>query len=409
MWYVYAALAGIAPQNTLPIQIDAGTNTPRLWGDDKYLGSKGGRVRGEAYNSFMETFVRAVADTWPHALLQFEDFGGDNAFALLDRYRDSLPSFNDDIQGTAAVVLSGLMTANRLGLVAKSLFGDFGSNKDPALSEYVQALTGNTYLFLGAGQAGVGIADLLVKAMVERESVSEQFARNRIWLMDKNGLITSDRTDLQGQPKARYAKARLMGMEDLKLTDLLEVVNVIRPSALIGVSTVGGAFTPAVLRAMAFHNIHPIIMPLSNPTSHSECTFEEAMEFTDGKVIFASGSPFPPLEWDGRIMTPGQANNCFVFPGVGLGVTLARASRVSEGMMLAAAEALSTVATKDERDHGSLYPMVTRARVASEAVAAAVAETAWKEGLATLPRPDGDMRALARAAMWMPRANVVMG
>ncbi|NOT09957.1 MAG: NAD-dependent malic enzyme, partial [Gemmatimonadales bacterium] len=288
---LYTACAGLAPAWCLPVTLDVGTDNPALLADPFYLGMAHRRVRGEAYLALLDEFVAAVEAEFPDALLQFEDFATENALGLLARYRDRLCSFNDDIQGTAAVALAGLYSAARL--------------------------TGTPFreqrlLFLGAGAAATGIADLAVGALV-REGLTEAEARRRCWFVDSKGLVTASRTDLADY-KRRYAH------DGSGAGSLLEAVRAIRPTALLGLSTQGGAFTPEVLAAMAEINRRPIVFALSNPTSRSECTALAAYRHTEGRAIFASGSPFDPVDLFGRRFVPGQGNNAYIFPGLGLGV-----------------------------------------------------------------------------------------
>jgi malate dehydrogenase (oxaloacetate-decarboxylating)(NADP+) len=320
----------------------------------------------------VDEFVAAADEVFPGVLLQFEDFATENALGLLARYRDRLCTFNDDVQGTAAVALAGLYSAARV-------------TGTP--------LRDQRLLFLGAGSAATGIADLAVRAMV-REGVPEAEARGRCWLVDSKGLVVADRTDLPPH-KRRYAHSHQ------PITSLLEAVRAIAPTALLGLSTQGGAFTPEVLGAMAELNRRPVIFALSNPTANSECTAEQAYRHTGGRAVFASGSPFDPVIVDGRRFVPGQGNNAYIFPGLGLGVLVSGARRVTDEMFQVAARALAETVPKPALDQGLLYPPLSDIRRVSRIIAVAVAEAAWAAGLAAVPRPADPEEAVA-ALMWEP-------
>jgi malate dehydrogenase (oxaloacetate-decarboxylating)(NADP+) len=370
---LYSACAGVHPSGCLPITLDVGTDNTALRADPLYIGLPHPRIRGDSYAELLDEFVAAVDEVFPGVLLQFEDFATDNALGLLARYRDRLCTFNDDVQGTAAVALAGLYSAARITGVP---------------------LSRQRILFLGAGSAATGIADLAVGAL-RAEGQSETEARERCWFFDSHGLVVRSRGDLT-EYKRPYA-------HDHPATgSLLEAITLLRPTALLGLSTQGGAFTEPVLRAMAEVNERPVIFALSNPTAKSECTAEEAYRHTDGRAVFASGSPFDPVVLGNRRFTPGQGNNAYIFPGLGLGVLVSRARRVSDSMFQAAARALATLVSQNSLDAGLLYPPLQEIRKVSEVIAQAVAEVAWQEGVAAVPRPP-DLSAAIRTAMWDPR------
>jgi len=369
---LYTACAGIHPARCLPVMLDVGTNNEALRADPLYIGLVQPRVRGDAYLELVEEFVRAVTEAFPGVLVQFEDFATENAFALLRRYRDRVTAFNDDIQGTAAVTLAGLLAAGRI-------------SGRPLVDQHL--------LFLGAGAAAVGIADLIVGAMV-RDGLDEAAARSRCWFVDSKGLVVGSRTDL-AQHKLPYAHDHAF------IPDLLQAVQTLSPTGLIGVSAQPRTFTEPVLRAMAAANERPIVFALSNPTSKAECTAEEAYRSTEGRAVFASGSPFDPVEYAGRRHVPGQGNNAYVFPGVGLGVVVSKARRVTDEMFHAAARTLADRVLAESLERGTVYPSLTTIRSVSHAIAVAVAQVAYDAGLATRPRP-ADLDQAVRAAMYEP-------
>ncbi|MBK9519057.1 MAG: NAD-dependent malic enzyme [Anaeromyxobacter sp.] len=370
---LYTACAGIDPAKTLPIMLDVGTENEGYRRDPLYLGLRQPRVRGEAYDAFVAEFVEAVKLVMPQALLQFEDFGNANAFRLLEQWRDKVCTFNDDIQGTAAVTLSGLYSALRLT---------------------GKTLREQTVLFLGAGEAGIGIGDLIASAMVDEGATPEE-ARRRCWFVDTKGLVVKSRTDL-AQHKLRFAH------DAAPQADLLSAIKALRPTALVGVSTMSKAFNQAIVEEMSRLNARPMIFALSNPTSKSECSAEEAYRWSRGQAIFASGSPFPPCVLDGRTFQPGQGNNAYIFPGVGLGVVATRARHVTDRMFAAAARTLASLVQPEDLAVGRIYPKLSRIREVSAAIGAAVAEVAFQDGLAGVPRPV-DVAAMVEAAMWEPK------
>jgi malate dehydrogenase (oxaloacetate-decarboxylating)(NADP+) len=369
---LYTACAGIPPQACLPIAIDAGTENDVLRDDPLYLGTKERRLRGPAYDELIDEFVSAVQEVFPGALLQFEDFATANAFTLLSRYRDRLPTFDDDIQGTAAMAVAGVISALR-----------FTGGK----------LAGQRLLFLGAGEAGTGIADLFV-AMLGEEGVPEADARRLCWFVDSKGLVVASRPGLAAH-KRPYAH------DAAPVRDLLAAVRAVRPTALMGVSGAGGTFTRPVLEEMARINERPIVFPLSNPTSKSECTPADAYAWTNGRAVVASGSPFPEVTLGGRRFLPGQGNNSYIFPGVGLGIMASGTVSVTDEMFSAAARALAALVGPADLELGRVYPALSRIREVSLAIGAAVATVAWDRGLTARPRP-ADIRAHVAGCMYQP-------
>ncbi len=370
---LYTAAAGIHPALTLPIALDIGTNNETLLEDPLYLGLTQRRLDGKEYDDFLDEFVEAVHSVFPRALLQFEDFANKHAIPLLRRYRERYCTFNDDMQGTAAVVLAGLYGANRI----------VGKN-----------LTDHRILFLGAGTAGTGIADLVVTAM-KAEGLSQDEARRRCWFVDVDGLLVADRKNL-AEHNAPYAH------EHEFLPDLLSAVNALRPTALIGVSGQPGLFTPPVVQAMARFNEQPIIFPLSNPSSRAECTAEEAYRWTNGTAVVASGSPFDPVESNGRTFVPGQGNNAYIFPGLGLGIIGSGARLVTDEMFFMAAKALAEQVDTEVLDRGTIYPPLRDIYGVSVAIATEVAKVAYRAGLARAPEPL-DFREHLRSLKYDPR------
>jgi len=365
---LYTACAGVDPERCLPVTIDVGTDRSELIADPFYLGLSHRRLRGAAYDALLEEFVVAVQEVFPHAVIQFEDFATENAIRLLARYRDRVGCFNDDIQGTASVTLAGLLSAAR---ITGQLLGD------------------QRVMFLGAGAAATGIAGLIVSALM-REGLSEAEARRRCWLVDRAGLVVTGRADL-GDHQTPYAH------EHPPIADLLAAIEAVRPTALIGVSGAFGAFTEPAVRALARINPRPILFPLSNPTNRSECTAVDAYAWSDGRAVFASGSPYAPVTLGEQRFTPGQANNAYIFPGVGLGVIVSRACRVTETMFYAAARALAAQVNEASLEAGRLFPPLREIRDVSVVIAGAVASVAYEEGLAGAPRPADLTGTISRA------------
>jgi malate dehydrogenase (oxaloacetate-decarboxylating)(NADP+) len=369
---LYSACAGIHPTKTLPVTIDVGTNNESLLADPLYLGTPRRRLSGQAYDELIDEFYQAVAEVFPRAVVQLEDFATRNAFRLLAKYRVGFCSFDDDIQGTAGVALAGIFSALR---ITGNGLGD------------------RPYLFLGAGEAGIGIGDLIVAALVH-EGMDEEEARQLCWFVDSKGLVVKGRRNLapHKKPYAHDADGT---------TDFLEAVERLKPAAIIGVSGQPQTFTQPVLEAMARINERPIIFALSNPTSMSECTAEQAYTLTEGRAVFASGSPFDPVELDGARFVPGQGNNAYVFPGVGLGLIVSQATECTDEMFFVAARTLANMVGEDDLRQGRIYPSFSRIREVSAQIAEAVAGVAFERGLAGIDRPE-DLEAVIREEMFTP-------
>ena len=369
---LYSAGAGVHPKLCLPVMLDVGTNNAELLNDPYYIGLRQRRLRGAEYDELIEEFVNAACDVFPGVMIQFEDFANHTAFRLLRKYRDRVCVFNDDIQGTAAVALAGIFSALRVT----------GGK-----------LADQTLLFLGAGEAATGIADLVVSAMV-MQGCPEPEARQRNWLMDLRGLVVRNRTDL-AEHKLPYAH------EHASIGDFVTAIRMLKPTAIIGVAAVGGTFTGEVLQAMAKLNARPIVFALSNPTSKAECTAEEAYRYTDGQALFACGSPFDPVKLDGRMFVPRQGNNSYIFPGVGLGIIASGARLVTDEMFMSAARTLANLVSESDLEQGSLYPALPRIREVSARIAAEVAQVAYQRGLAAGKAPN-DVQAYVRSHMYEP-------
>jgi malate dehydrogenase (oxaloacetate-decarboxylating)(NADP+) len=369
---LYTSLAGVHPRHCLPITLDVGTNNAQLLSDPLYFGVLEKRLRGAEYEEFVDEFVTAVQEVFPGVLLQFEDFATENAIHLLEKYRHRICTFNDDIQGTAGVTLAGLIAANRL-------------TRRPLQDEHI--------LFYGAGEAASGIANLIVSAIVKQGIPAEQ-ARSRIWFVDSKGLVVKSRTDL-AHHKLPYAHDRGF------IKPLEEVVEALKPTCIIGVSGQPQTFTEQILRRMGEFNERPIIFSLSNPTAKSECTAEQAYRYTDGRAVFASGSPFPPCDYKGKRLIPGQGNNAYVFPGLGLGVIASRARHVTDEMFYVAARTLAHLVTQEYLDHGTIFPPLEDIRNVSAAIAMAVVREAHDSGLAQAPMP-ADLETHIRGLMYQP-------
>lgn len=370
---LYTACAGVPPSACLPVLLDVGTNNSELLDDPLYIGLHQPRLRGEAYDGLVEEFVVAATKLFPGVVIQFEDFASHNAFRLLAKYRERIPTFNDDIQGTAAVVVAGILSALR---IAGGALGD------------------QLLLFQGAGEAASGIADLAVEAMVA-QGMDRARARQRCWLVDSHGLVVKQRSGLAAH-KLPYAH------DHAPADTLLDAVKSLRPTAIVGVAAVGGAFTEEVVRTMAALNKRPMVFALSNPTSKSECTAAQAYRWSEGRALFACGSPFDPVSIGGKSFVPRQGNNSYIFPGVGLGVIVSRAGRVTDEMFMAAARTLAERVTQQDLDQGSLYPPLGNIREVSAHIAAAVAAVAYRRGLAREPEP-ADLLAYVESRMYEPR------
>ncbi len=380
---LYVAAGGLHPHVCLPVCLDVGTNNPRLLDDPAYLGYRHARLRGEPYEKLVEAFVMAVKRHFPEALLQWEDFGKGTAFKNLERYRDRILSFNDDIQGTGSTALAALMTAMR---IKQSRFRD------------------ERYLIVGMGQAGTGIAQNILAALAE-EGLAPEEARARIFAVDMQGLLVEDDPTLE-EPQRPMAQRRAAvagwKRESADRISLLEVIRNARPTVLIGVTAQPGLFSETILREVAGHTERPIVFALSNPTSKCEATPEMVWTTTDGRGLVATGSPFPPMEWKGRTLHPSQCNNMYIFPGVGLGALVAKATQVTDAMLMAASRAISALVTPEQEAQSLLLPPMEDIRKASAAVALAVARQARAEGQGKA-LDDAELEAAVARAQWEPR------
>jgi malic enzyme len=379
---LYTAGAGIYPALTLPVSLDVGTDNEELLNDPYYLGYRHPRLRGEPYDEFVEAFVEGVLEVFPHALLQWEDFKQHNAIRLLDRYRHRITSFNDDIQGTAGVVMGGILTALKL------------------LGEPIGA---QRFVFLGAGAAGIGIARL-VRAAMEREGVSQDEIRKAIAQLDSHGLTYEGREPLDDDKREfalRQGEMKAHGFAEGQSHDLETVIRHVKPTMLLGTSGTPGAFTEGAIREMAKHVKTPIIFPMSNPTSKTEAQPKDIMEWTGGRATVATGSPFDPVEYGGRTHVIGQANNAFVFPGVGLGAIVAEAREITDDMFLVAADALADHMTADRLEQGAIFPTQQELRNVSRAIAIRIVRAARDCGVGRAYRDD-DIEDAVDAAMWWP-------
>jgi malate dehydrogenase (oxaloacetate-decarboxylating)(NADP+) len=369
---LYTACGGIHPFQGLPVTLDVGTDNPELLNDPLYIGLKQPRLRGETYDQFIQEFIAAAQEVFPGAVIQFEDFANRNAFRILQKYRNEVSCFNDDIQGTAAVTLAGLYSA------AHILGGKLKDQK---------------FLFLGAGGAGIGSGDLLVAAL-RSDGLTEEEARQHCWFVDSKGLVVKNRTDLDNK-KLPYAHDHEF------IPEFLACVEALQPSAIIGLSGIPRTFSPPVLEAMARINERPIIFSLSNPTSKAECTAQEAYTWTQGRAIFASGSPFDRVTVNGKSFVPSQGNNVYIFPGIGLGAIASAAKHVTDEMFLVAARTLAQQVSYADLAQGRVYPPLPRIREVSAAIAVEVAKVAYDQGLAEFPRPD-DLGEHIKSAMYYP-------
>lgn len=370
---LYTACAGVNPQRALPVTLDVGTNNEEFLKDPLYMGLRQHRVTGPEYMALVEEFITAVRERWPNVLIQFEDFQNTNAFALLDAWRDRVTCFNDDIQGTAAVVVTGLYTAVR------------------ALK---QKLSDQRILFLGAGAAATGIAHLIADAMAE-DGLDRNEALKRIALFDSKGLVSSTRGDKLAPNKVPFAQAYE------NTTDFAQAIRQLKPTCIIGVSAQGGAFTEDVVKAMCEVNARPMIFALSNPTSKAECTAKQAYTWSEGKCLFACGSPFAPVAVGNKTFVPRQGNNSYVFPGIGFGCIFVRAKTIPNQIFLTAAKTLANLVSESDLANGSLYPPLSQVRELSAHIAVAVADYCFKNGLAQVERP-ADLDKAVREAMWQP-------
>lgn len=354
---LYSLCGGLDPKQSLPIMFDIGTNNKKLREDPRYLGYPHERLSGAEYDELMDEFIEAVKDKFPKAMVQFEDFLTPNAHRLLSKYRDEITSFNDDIQGTASVVLGGLYASTRIT-------GD--------------DLKDMNIMFLGAGSAATGSADLIIHALMDA-GLSEAEAKEKIWFVDSKGLVTSTRTDLSEHKKPYARDYRNLSFED--------AIKDIQPNVLIGATGFAGSFKQEIVELMSDINDRPVIFALSNPTSHAECSAEDAYKWSDGRAIFASGSPFDPVTYNGQDFIPGQSNNSYIFPGLGLGINLSEASYVSDEMFLEAAKALANSVSQDRLNQGALFPPLSSIREVSANIAKAVIKTAQAQGHANKALP----------------------
>ncbi|HEX5578994.1 MAG TPA: NAD-dependent malic enzyme [Candidatus Limnocylindria bacterium] len=376
---IYVAAAGVHPGNTLPISLDVGTDNRDLLDDPLYLGYRQPRLRGAAYEDFVDAFVQAVRSTFPRALLQWEDFKGANAHQLLARYRHELPSFNDDIQGTGATVLAGVEAASRRLRIP---------------------LHGLRFLVVGAGAAGLGIGQVLAHAVAERGGEP----RRSMLLIDREGIVHADRPAVAPEKAPFTVDPAAFRPELLAAGGAVRLADVIadwRPDVLIGTTAVQGRFDEPAIRALSRVSPTPVVMALSNPITACEVTPAEVMAWTDGRAIVATGSPFDPVPYAGQLRPVGQGNNAFVFPGLGLGAIVAEARWISEGMLVAAARSLAEAVSADRLDAGLLYPPISELPSLAETIAAAVAREAGESGIG-LPMSDDEIQAAVRAATWDP-------
>ena len=369
---LYTACSGIHPTHCMPVMLDVGTNNESLLNDPLYNGLERHRVRGEDYDELVEEFIMAAQEVFPGVLIQLEDFGNTNAFRLLEQYRNQVPLFNDDIQGTGAVAISGVIGALRIT----------GSE-----------LADQKILFLGAGEAGIGIADVFVAALSE-QGVPASEAREQCWFVDSTGLLVSSREKM-AEHKKPYAH------DHPPLDSFLDAVRTLKPTAILGLSGQPGTFTKEVVEAMAEINERPIIFALSNPTSMAECTAEQAYAWSDGRAVFASGSPFDPVKYDNQTFVPGQGNNAYIFPGVGLGAIVSEARVITDEMFLAAAHSLANLVTESDLERGRVYPPLSRIRSVSAKIAYDVAKIVYDQGLTDKEEPE-DIEAEIHDYMYHP-------
>ena len=375
---LYSAAAGIHPSRTLPVSLDVGTDNPKLLDDPFYLGWRNPRLRGDAYLDVLDAFVEGLQEVFPHAVLQWEDLKQHTAIEVLGRYRDRLPSFNDDIQGTSAVALAAVLAALRV-------------TGEPLSRQRV--------VLLGAGAAGTGIARLLRLAM-RRAGMPSGDVRRAVVLLDSRGLLFEGRDSLHEDQRSFALQPEEMAAFEFSPAtrhDLESVVRHVRPTVLVGTSGTPGTFTEAVIREMAEHCARPVVLPLSNPTSQAEATPAQVLAWSLGRALVATGSPFPAVEWEGKSRVVGQANNIFIFPGVGLGLVASKARQVSDEMFLTAAETLSGMVAPERLATGGLYPPLSELRRVSHAIAVEVVRVAACSALT-----DGDLDALVSREMWYP-------
>ena len=370
---LYTACAGIPPNQCLPVMMDVGTNNEEILNDVLYLGYPKKRLVGEAYLEMIEEFVMAIQDKYPKALIQFEDFLTPNAYKLMNKYKDRVLCFNDDIQGTAAVALAGVYASTR---ITKKSFSDL------------------KIMFLGAGSAATGIADLMISAFMD-EGLTHEEAISRLWFVDLNGLVVNSRIDLM-EHNMPYA-------HEHKQMDFIESIKSIKPDVLIGATGAPGTFTQEVIELMTRINERPVIFALSNPTSKAECTAEQAYSWSDGKVIFSSGSPFGKVVYKGKEYRPGQGNNAYVFPGIGLGAIVSNAATIPDDLFLVASQTLAKLVSDQNIQYGSLYPRLTEIRNVSLNIATAVADKVYELGISKNEKKHKNLKQLITDYMYDPK------
>ncbi|MGL2995011.1 NAD-dependent malic enzyme [Flavobacterium sp. TSSA_36] len=369
---LYTSCGGVPPEHTLPIVLDVGTNNEAFLNDPLYPGLKCKRIRGKEFDDFVAAFVQAINEVFPKVCIQWEDFPGVDAIRILNTFKNKVSTFNDDIQGTAAVATAGFISISRL-----------------TKTEFKK----QRFLFLGAGAAAFGIADMLVSKFV-KDGLSREEALQHIWMFDINGLIIAKRTDLLDH-QLQFAH------EGTSCTSFAEAVLQVKPTAIIGVSTVGGAFNQEVIENMSLINEAPIIFPYSNPTTHSECTAEQAYQWSKGKAIFASGSPFEPVAYEGKVFYPGQGNNIYIFPALGLAIFATEAKRITDDLLLVAAEAVAEQVKSEDFEKGLIYPNISDILEVSLNVAIKITEEIFDSNLATVERPD-NIREFIKSKMYIP-------
>jgi malic enzyme len=374
---LYIAAGGFHPYTTLPIVIDVGTDNEELLKDPLYIGSRHKRLNDEKYYQLMDKFLMSVKEKWPDAFVQFEDFSNNHCFDLLSKYREKLLCFNDDIQGTGAVIAAGFINA-------------------------VKCIQVNLHeirlVFFGAGSAGIGVADSIVRVMQEK-GMSIEEGRKRFWFVDSKGLVTTNRGDILEKHKIPYARNDVIH----QLTNLVDIIKFVKPHGIIGLSGISKAFTKEVIEELSKCSEHPIIFSLSNPTSKSECTAKEAYEWSNGKCIFASGSPFEPVIYNNKVYIPGQGNNMYIFPGLGFGAVLAKASKVSDGMIVAATKALADCVSDEEIKSGKIYPDISKIRDISAFISAAVMKKTFEENLSKRKNEPENLLEFVKSKMYQPQ------
>ena len=378
---LYTACGGISPAYTLPVMLDVGTNNEKLLNDPMYMGARHKRIGQEEYDEFLDLFIKAIKRRWPHVLLQFEDFAQANATPLLNRYRNEICCFNDDVQGTASVTVGSLLAACRAKKVK---------------------LSAQKVVFVGAGSAGCGIAEQIITQMIS-EGISAEQARSQIFMVDRYGLLTEGMTGLRDfQQKLVQNKAAVSSWQyENEFAGLLDVMHGAKPDILIGVSGQPGLFTEQVIRAMKLNCDLPIIFPLSNPSRQVEATPEQVVQWTEGQVVIATGSPFAPVEFNGKIYPIVQCNNSYIFPGIGLGVVAADITRITDEMLMAASEALADASPMANTGVGELLPPLTAIAGLSKEIAFRVAKIAYQQGLA-LEISDEQLKAKIETNFWLP-------